>query len=221
VALQERGVKSGARLVWMPAGALGLLPLGLAQDPATGRRFGDSYEIVTAPSLEALAAASRRIAEVVEPSLAETVNPAGDIRALNLPFAEIEGALVAVHFAGQPEIQLDKSNVLPEAVLAALKGKSYWHFSSHGRFDWNDARRSGLIMKGDTTLTVGSLLDNEQSLGRPRPCRTLGLRDRPLRRSPQPRRVRRAAKHLHAARRRWRGRHALGSRRPRDRAFHG
>ncbi len=48
------------------------------------------------------------------------------------------------------------------------KGKGYWHFSSHGQFDRNDARRSGLIMKGDTTLTVGSLLDNEQSLGRPR-----------------------------------------------------
>ena len=167
-AVQERGVKSGSRLVWMPAGALGLLPVGLAQDPATGLRFGDHYEIVTVPSLEALVAASHRIAEATEPSLAEAVNPTGDIRKLNLPFAEIEGALVASHFSGKPEIELDKSNASPDAVLAALKGKSYWHFSSHGSFDWNDARRSGLIMKGNTTLTVGTLLDNEQSLGRPR-----------------------------------------------------
>jgi CHAT domain-containing protein len=167
-ALQEHGVKSGARLIWMPAGALGLLPLGLAQDPATGRRFGDDYEIVTAPSLEALATSSRRIAEVFEPSLAEAVNPTGDLRGYDLPFAEIEGMLVAAHFSGKLETTLDRSNASPEAVLAALKDRSYWHFSSHGAFDWNDARRSGLMMKGGKTLTVGALLDEEQSLGRPR-----------------------------------------------------
>jgi CHAT domain-containing protein len=167
-ALQEHGVKSGARLIWMPAGALGLLPLGLAQDPATGRRFGDDYEIVTAPSLEALAASSRRIAEVFQPSLAEAVNPTGDLRGYDLPFAEIEGKLVAAHFSGKLETTLDRSNASPEAVLAALKDRSYWHFSSHGAFDWNDARHSGLMMKGGKTLTVGALLDDEQSLGRPR-----------------------------------------------------
>src|SRR6185436_16125039 len=40
-ALQEAGVKPGARIVWMPTGALGILPLGLAQDPKSGRRLAD------------------------------------------------------------------------------------------------------------------------------------------------------------------------------------
>ena len=55
--LKQRGLKPGARLVWLPSGWLGTLPLGLAQDPASHRRLIDDYEIVYAPSLEALAAA--------------------------------------------------------------------------------------------------------------------------------------------------------------------
>jgi hypothetical protein len=60
-ALRERGVKHGARIVWMPPGILGTVPLGLAQDPRSKRRLADSYEIVYAPSLEALASAQKQI----------------------------------------------------------------------------------------------------------------------------------------------------------------
>ena len=62
-ALKERGIKTGARLIWLPTGALGILPLGLAQDPVTKRRLADDYEIVYAPSLEALATAQKQIAQ--------------------------------------------------------------------------------------------------------------------------------------------------------------
>jgi CHAT domain-containing protein len=166
--LQRLGVQSGGRLVWLPAGALGLLPLGLAREPTGRRQFVDAYEIVYAPSLEALGSASLQLAQAPAASLAETVNPTGNIPKLDLPFTEIEGALVASHFAGKPLIQLGKSNATPEAVLAALKGKSYWHFSSHGFFDWNDARKAGLRMKDEAPLTVGALIETEGTLGRPR-----------------------------------------------------
>jgi CHAT domain-containing protein len=49
-----------------------------------------------------------------------------------------------------------------------LKGKSYWHFSSHGQFDWNDVRKSALLMRDAERLTVGRLLETEGSLGHPR-----------------------------------------------------
>ncbi len=55
-ALKERGVKRGSRLVWLPSGWLGILPLGLVQDPATKHRLADDYQIVYAPSLQALTA---------------------------------------------------------------------------------------------------------------------------------------------------------------------
>jgi CHAT domain-containing protein/tetratricopeptide (TPR) repeat protein len=166
--LQRLHVGPGGRLIWLPAGALGLLPLELARDPASDREFINSYEIVYAPSVEALDSASRQLAQASKVSLAEVVNPTGNLSELNLPFAEIEGALVATHFAGGSVIRLDKSNATPEAVLTALKEKSYWHFSSHGFFDWSDARKSGLRMKDDQPLTVGALLHVEGTVGAPR-----------------------------------------------------
>jgi CHAT domain-containing protein/tetratricopeptide (TPR) repeat protein len=165
--LQRLGMKPGSRLIWLPAGGLGLLPLGLAQEPPSGRRFVDIFEIAYAPSLEALGSASRQLAQAPMASLAAVVNPTGNIPELNLRFTEIEGALVASHFASNLATRLDKSDATPEAVLAALKGKSYWHFSSHGVFNWNDARQAGLLMKDGAPLTVGVLLE-EGDLGRPR-----------------------------------------------------
>ncbi len=166
--LAARGVRPGARLIVLPTGALGLLPLGLAQDPATGRRFVEMYELTEAPSLEALAAAARRIATPAAPTLAAVINPTGLIPRLALPFTETEGALVAAHFKPAAETVLGKTNASPEAVLAALKAKSYWHFSSHGFFDWSDARGSGLLMKDRQPLTVGRLLEEQGTLGHPR-----------------------------------------------------
>lgn len=161
--LRRLGVKDGAPLVWLPTGALGLLPLQLARDPATGRRFADVYEIINVPSLEAYATAARQAAQRLPLMLATAVNPTGDLR-----FTEVEEALVASHFHGKPQVRLDKSNATPEVVLAALKGKSYWHFASHGFFDWDDARKAGLLMKDRQPLSIGTLLDAEGSLGHPR-----------------------------------------------------
>ena len=174
-ALERRGVKPGARVIWLPSGALGLLPLGLAHGPQSKIRFGEKYELVTAPSLDALAHAFRQAAQAQTPSLAAIVNPTGD-----LPFTEVESALVAAHFEKAPRIVLDKLTATPRAVLAGLKDKSYWHFSSHGQFDWENARRAGLLMKDAETLTIGALLDAEGSLGRPRLVVSIRVRDRPL-----------------------------------------
>jgi CHAT domain-containing protein len=167
-ALAERGLQAGARVVWLPAGALGLLPIGLSQDSAGGPRLADTYELVTLPSLEALDQSARQVKSTTDISLAAAINPTGEIPDLGLPFTEIEGALVAWHFAGRPQVILDKTNASPAAVLAALKGKAYWHFSSHGTFDWIDARQAGLIMRDNTPLTIGALLAEEGRLGRPR-----------------------------------------------------
>ena len=166
--LRRLGVRQGGRLIWLPAGALVSCPPGLAWDPAGGRQFIDTYEIAYAPNLEALGFASKsQLAKANDASLAAVVNPTGNIPKLNLPFAEIEGALVVSHFSGTAVTRLDRSNATPEAVLACLKGKTYWHFSSHGLFDWKDARNAGLRMKDEVPLTVGALLEAE-NLGRPR-----------------------------------------------------
>ena len=161
-ALKARGIAAGARLVLLPPGELGVLPLGLAQDPASKRRLTDTYEIAYAPSLEALAAAHDYVAKSAPPTLAVIINPTGD-----LPGTEKEGAIVASHFAGGGHAQLARQAATPNAVLAALKGKTHWHFASHGTFSWQDARQSALVMHGMELLSVGRLLETE-GLGRPR-----------------------------------------------------
>ena len=103
--------------------------------------------------------------ELSGPSMAAAINPTGD-----LVFTDIEGAVVVQHFARMSRslISFDKSNAEPEVVVAALKGRSYWHFASHGNFDWNDVRASGLLMRHKEVLSIGRLLDAEGSLGHPR-----------------------------------------------------
>jgi CHAT domain-containing protein len=161
-ALKERGLQPGARLVWVPSGWLGIWPLGLVQD-AGGRRLGDDYEIVYVPNLQVLASTRRQLAApAAQPSLAVVINPTGD-----LPGAEREGALVGSHFAAGARVALARQAATPQAVLAALPGRTHWHFASHGTFAWQEARESGLVMAGHARLSVGRLLEAD-GLGRPR-----------------------------------------------------
>ena len=160
--LKERGLRRGTRVFWLPSGWLGILPLGLAQDPATKRRFIDDHEIVYAPSLEALAVAHDAAGKAGPATLAAIVNPTGDLAG-----TEKEGEIVASHFGGGARVVLQGAAATPDAVLGALKGKTYWHFASHGAFSWEDARSSALVMHGMAPLTVGRLLETD-GLGRPR-----------------------------------------------------
>ena len=220
-ALKQAGVKDGARLIVLPTGALGLLPLELARDPASGRSFADAYNVTAIPSLEAYLAAARTAAKAEAPSLAEAVNPTGDIPELSLPFTEVEGAIVASRFKGKPLVKLDRTSATPEVVLAGLKGKSYWHFASHGLFDWDDARQSGLLMKDRQLLTVGALLDARGTLGSPRLVVLSACETRALRYEPEPRRVRGPARRVPGAGRGRRDRLAVAGERSRHRAAYG
>ena len=154
-------MQPNARLVWLPPGWLGILPLGLTQDPVSGQRFADSYEIVYAPSLAALAATDAG-GKAPHATLAAAVNPTGDLSG-----AEREGALVASYFPQSDRTVLEGPAATADAVLAALKGKTHWHFASHGMFSWLDARDSALLMHNKERLTVGRLLDST-GLGHPR-----------------------------------------------------
>ena len=122
----------------------------------------DDYEIVYAPSLDVLAAAQSHAAKSVPATLAVVINPTGD-----LPHAENEGKLVASYFASDARAVLERNKATATAVLGALKGKTHWHFASHGTFSWLDARQSALIMRDMERLSVGRLLETE-GLGRPR-----------------------------------------------------
>jgi CHAT domain-containing protein len=154
---------SGAPITILPVGALGLLPLGLAQNPETRRYLIEDYTVTLAPSLQALASARARASAVSgKPTLAAIVNPTKD-----LPFTAVEGALVESRFTPDRRLAVAETAATRQAVLAALKGRDYWHFSSHGYFDWDEPRASGLLLSNRKPLTVGDLLD-ARDLGAPR-----------------------------------------------------
>jgi CHAT domain-containing protein len=157
------GVKPGARLIWMPTGALGHLPLGLAREAADKPALAERYEIVYAPNLQALRAAQRQIAASTSASVAVIANPTGDLK-----YAEMEAAVVAGHFDPDARKVLDRSNGTRDAVVAELSERSYWHFSTHGKFSWEDARQSALSLR-DQALTVGELLEMSEIKGLKRP----------------------------------------------------
>ncbi len=160
--LKAQGLKPGAQLVWVPSGWLGVLPINLAQDPVSKRRLIDDYEITVTPSLAALAAGRERAAAADAATLAAVINPTGD-----LPASELEGALIATHFPDTDRALLVRDAATLDSVLGVLKGRSHWHFASHGTFTWSDVRQSALIMHDFARLSVGRLLEVD-GLGRPR-----------------------------------------------------
>lgn len=162
LAFKSQGIKPGTRVIVMPAGRLGIFPLGLAQNPRSQRRLIDDFEVVSTPSLEALVTAHHAIKQTPARSLAAIINPTGD-----LPGTEKEGEIVASHFAEASRAVLIRDGAGVDEVLAALKGKTYWHFASHGTFNWQDVGSSALIMRGHERLSVTRLAD-AKDLGHPR-----------------------------------------------------
>jgi tetratricopeptide (TPR) repeat protein len=164
-ALAARGMGPGAdaQLTILPVGPLGLLPLALARHPVTGRHLAEDYTVNFAPSLGALVAAKSRVGRSGgEPTLAVIINPTEDLSS-----TELEGALVGSRFAANARRALVRKDATSDAVLAALKGRDYWHFSSHGFFEWEEPRASGLLMAMRKPLTVGALMDASE-IGAPR-----------------------------------------------------
>ncbi len=148
--------------MWLPNGALGLLPVGLASANAATASLLDRHTVVVSPSLAALENARRRLQSSSAPSsLVGVINPTGD-----LAFTELEGAAVASYFRAD-SVFFHAGEARREAVLPALKTAGYWHFATHGTFSWVTPRASALILADKKPLTVGDLLD-QVGLGHPR-----------------------------------------------------
>ena len=161
--LNRLEIPQGARLVWLPTGPMGILPLGLAQAPGTGAaRLSDRYDITYAPSLNAIGAIEQSNELPVTPKLGAVSNPTGD-----LPGAAREVEIVASYFSPAHRKIVDGATATTASVLSMLKDKSHWHFATHGTFSWQDARESGLLMHKGERLSVSKLLETDR-LGRPR-----------------------------------------------------
>jgi CHAT domain-containing protein len=163
-ALAAVGAEPGTELIIVPQGALGVLPIGLAQDPKSGRRLIDDYVVTYAPSLAAIATISERLQMLradEAATLAAVINPTSDLR-----FSAIEGALIESRFAQGARAVLEGDAATIHSILKAIDGRSYWHFASHGSFNWMDSSAAGLLLKKEV-LSVAAL-SGALALGTPR-----------------------------------------------------
>jgi CHAT domain-containing protein len=159
-AAQKAGAAPGDRIVVLPDGLASALPIGLLRDPKTGRSLIEDYEIVYAPSLAAYASSVRRAAARPSGGVAAFALPLAES---GLPFVEMEAELARMTLGGQTLNTAGK-----QELMAGLRGASYWHFATHGVFDWSNPRNSGLILHRGERLTLSDLYFSPEPIGSPR-----------------------------------------------------
>src|SRR5262245_17914930 len=161
--LRASGVFEDSAILWLPQGALGLLPMAIASDPARKATVIDSYTISTAPSLTAAATSLRRTtASATPPAVTAIINPTGDLN-----FTEPEGAVAVSYFEAPRRTVLGAKDARLQAVLVSLTKSSHWHFATHGTFSWANTSESALLLADGDRLTMRDLVDRAD-LGHPR-----------------------------------------------------
>ena len=162
-AIVAMGAPLGSTVTILPNGPTAILPLSLAIDPTSGHALIDDYALRLSPSLAALKLARDRASKRNSASLALLLPPDD----AGLDFAMVEGGLVKAAFHGKPSQAWQ--NVGKDAFLGAAGASSYWHLATHGWFDWDDVRASGVVVGRDgAMLTLGDLLEARQKVGSPR-----------------------------------------------------
>jgi CHAT domain-containing protein len=161
--LEASGAEADSAVLWIPQGALGLLPIATAADGASRTALIDRYTLSIAPSLAAGQAALRRANAPAAPaSLTAVVNPTGDLR-----FTEPEGSVALSYFEQGRRTLLGSTNARLDTVIASLAKSSHWHFATHGTFSWSSPAQSALLLAGDDRLAMRDMFDRTD-MGHPR-----------------------------------------------------
>jgi CHAT domain-containing protein len=148
------------RVVLIPSGLLGLLPIHAAArlDPAaaTGRSYAlDDVLISYAPNARALKA-SCALADQVKCSSVLTVGAPDHAGEEPLRYGDREAELVRAAFAAGRYIPAAEAT--KQEVLDALAHFDALHFACHGRADLFDPLAGGLLLAGRDALTLRDIL---------------------------------------------------------------
>lgn len=160
-ALESLGVETGAHLNLLPQGPLGHFPLSIARDPRSGATLLERYELSLSPSLTALRHARARAGDRPD-KLAVLSNPKGDLIS-----ADFEAELAGSWFDPASCRSLSGDAATLAKSLAALRGRSLWHFATHGDFSTAAPLKSGLDLAGGERLNLETLFES-RGLGAPR-----------------------------------------------------
>ncbi len=148
------------RVVLIPSGLLGLLPMHAAARPdptaATGRRYAlDDVLVSYAPNARALKASSALAAQVACSSVL-TVGAADHAGEEPLRYGDREAEVVRAAFATGRYIPA--AEAAKQEVLDALAHFDVLHFACHGRTDLFDPLAGALLLADHDALTVRDIL---------------------------------------------------------------
>jgi len=138
------------RLIIIPPGLLGLLPLDLARIHA-GAHLRDRYTITYASSLALLVESHRRAQATRPHSLLAVVNPQDDPQ---LVFASVEGERVSQYFDNHRTLSAD---VTIGDITSGIRDRGYLHWIGHGVFEFENPEESGLLLAEEERLRIEEL----------------------------------------------------------------
>lgn len=150
--LRALDVAPGAPLVFVLQDHLARMPIWLAQDPSSRKLLAEMYRVSVSPDLARVALMPRTEGR----GIAAWINGRSDPP---LDAASAAEALVRANTTLLDGAAVTRSS----SLLGGLAGHATWMLWTHGRFDRNDARASGLqLAKAESAkpefLTVGDLL---------------------------------------------------------------
>jgi CHAT domain-containing protein/tetratricopeptide (TPR) repeat protein len=144
-------------LVLMPGRGLNVLPLHAAVT-SDGRLAMDRWSVRYAPSLNLFARAGSAGLLPAARTLAQVVNPTGD-----LPFADTEAAALRRIWTAAAREPLRGAEATPDRVLNCFEQADVLHFAGHGAFDPEDPLQSRLFCAPGAsggTITLQTLLES-------------------------------------------------------------
>jgi CHAT domain-containing protein len=146
------------RILLLPQGGLGLLPVHAAWREEDGQRrfFADDVEITYAPSALALDTSRRRATagRAAQTSLIAGVSKSAKFGDLDSVEPEVQA--VAALLGTEP---LADCEATPATVLSRSRDVDYLHLACHGAFGWGtDPLESALYLSGDEPLSLADVI---------------------------------------------------------------
>ena len=159
--LNPSAADRNVRLVIIPQGPLGLLPMSLASpNPHQPPILLDKYEVSYSPSLGVLHQLRARAASSsTQHNLALMLRSDDRDDSRSLKSVALERALASQTFPSDCITCLSGQELTREHALEALKRANHWHFATHGHYAWQDPAKSSLVLTGDERIRLGFLAE--------------------------------------------------------------
>lgn len=150
-ALKQAGFKHDAPIVLLPPGELAALPMAsaLLKD---GSAFSDHWLVSSLPAVRHM----RRAPRDDEGGLLLVTMDEARWSDEDLPFAEQEADWLVARFPDRSRVLKGNSAGL-ELVLRHINQSEVIHFSCHGRYDWEEAQNSRIILPDGSPLYLAAL----------------------------------------------------------------